>query len=404
MAVIAIRAQFAGWDWSATFWAYWVAFAVLVLFSLGVTLLCCGTSCSFVMGNSTAAEFTSTFWIFYMVTGFTLSSFLMIRKLVDFFDGKATLDEALDPPIIYLGFFVVLSIFCFKNLPRWWDSFFLNDTDMQVQPADGQPIQNESSIPLANTLTQLAKAPPRFLVRFSSSYFQRPDRINNNDLKDMKFENIAPVKEGAIKKPHHSRHLSNATLGAPKKREFGNSHKPLAQLDLEIGDVKKPKAESDADETSSKLPVTRKKQRRGLSIDFNSLYFGEPRNSNRTPKVETMKSVHHSRQSSTVSYYVNGKMCTICCDQEPDSVILECGHGGICYNCALELWRSTGECHLCREAITQVLQIDTTEKDSNFIKVLTSTHTVPNDEEVPFDDTYEIIDEHNIQADHRVNR
>ena len=34
---------------------------------------------------------------------------------------------------------------------------------------------------------------------------------------------------------------------------------------------------------------------------------------------------------------------------------MECGHGGTCYNCALDLWKTTGECYLCRKQIFSVL-------------------------------------------------
>jgi len=67
----------------------------------------------------------------------------------------------------------------------------------------------------------------------------------------------------------------------------------------------------------------------------------------------------------------------ICFDNEPDAVIMECGHGGVCYECSLEIWKSTGECYLCREKITQVLQVDLKYKASNnVIKVLSSTQMV----------------------------
>ena len=41
--------------------------------------------------------------------------------------------------------------------------------------------------------------------------------------------------------------------------------------------------------------------------------------------------------------------CLICFDKLPDSIIMECGHGGICYDCALDLWKSSAECYLCRK-------------------------------------------------------
>lgn len=41
--------------------------------------------------------------------------------------------------------------------------------------------------------------------------------------------------------------------------------------------------------------------------------------------------------------------CLVCFEKPPDTVFMNCGHGGICYECALDLWRSSSECFLCRK-------------------------------------------------------
>ena len=48
-------------------------------------------------------------------------------------------------------------------------------------------------------------------------------------------------------------------------------------------------------------------------------------------------------------------VCLICFDRFPDSVFLDCCHGGTCYDCALDVWKTTEECYLCRETIKCVL-------------------------------------------------
>ena len=42
------------------------------------------------------------------------------------------------------------------------------------------------------------------------------------------------------------------------------------------------------------------------------------------------------------------KTCRICFDRPPDSVFMDCGHGGVCFECSLDVWRNTEECYLCR--------------------------------------------------------
>ena len=41
--------------------------------------------------------------------------------------------------------------------------------------------------------------------------------------------------------------------------------------------------------------------------------------------------------------------CLICFEGQPDAVYTPCGHGGICYECAIELMKKSEECFLCRE-------------------------------------------------------
>lgn len=34
------------------------------------------------------------------------------------------------------------------------------------------------------------------------------------------------------------------------------------------------------------------------------------------------------------------KQCCVCFDRISDSVFMECGHGGVCFDCALDVWRN----------------------------------------------------------------
>ncbi len=55
---------------------------------------------------------------------------------------------------------------------------------------------------------------------------------------------------------------------------------------------------------------------------------------------------------------------------------MDCGHGGTCYECALELWKTSGECYLCRNLIKQVLQIDINNINEGYYKVITATQKI----------------------------
>jgi lipid-A-disaccharide synthase-like uncharacterized protein len=73
------------------------------------------------------------------------------------------------------------------------------------------------------------------------------------------------------------------------------------------------------------------------------------------------------------------QICHMCCEKDSNAVIMECGHGGICYECSLEMWKSTGNCHMCRSPISQVLQIELAL--SKTVKVSSTTRAVYCDNE-----------------------
>jgi len=43
--------------------------------------------------------------------------------------------------------------------------------------------------------------------------------------------------------------------------------------------------------------------------------------------------------------------CVICFQNNPNAVFMECGHGGLCYKCAIAIFRGSGLCSMCRNVI-----------------------------------------------------
>lgn len=75
-------------------------------------------------------------------------------------------------------------------------------------------------------------------------------------------------------------------------------------------------------------------------------------------------------------------------DEKPDAVIMECGHGGICYECGKQIIVSEARvCHLCREPVFYILKMDLSTVYSNFIKVISATFIDDDDESEEGEDT-----------------
>ena len=75
------------------------------------------------------------------------------------------------------------------------------------------------------------------------------------------------------------------------------------------------------------------------------------------------------------------KICEMCCERLCNAVVMDCGHGGICYECSLEMWKSVGHCHMCRGCISQVLQIE--QSGSKLVKVHSTTLAAYYDQDHP---------------------
>lgn len=72
--------------------------------------------------------------------------------------------------------------------------------------------------------------------------------------------------------------------------------------------------------------------------------------------------------------------CCICFSNLANAVIMNCGHGGICYECGKSILQSNVcLCHLCREPLLFVLQLDLQNSFQNFINVVSATYVEDSD-------------------------
>ncbi|CAD8082393.1 unnamed protein product [Paramecium sonneborni] len=68
--------------------------------------------------------------------------------------------------------------------------------------------------------------------------------------------------------------------------------------------------------------------------------------------------------------------CIICCEKSSNAILMNCCHGGICYQCAVQLAQKQKECFLCRQIISTIYEID--EKDVSTLKRVISKTRISN--------------------------
>ena len=52
------------------------------------------------------------------------------------------------------------------------------------------------------------------------------------------------------------------------------------------------------------------------------------------------------------------RLCTICCLKTPNAIFMNCGHGGVCFDCACMLWFKNKKCFYCRSEVLMILKYD----------------------------------------------
>ncbi|CAD8098071.1 unnamed protein product [Paramecium primaurelia] len=72
----------------------------------------------------------------------------------------------------------------------------------------------------------------------------------------------------------------------------------------------------------------------------------------------------------------NSNICIVCYERGPNAVFMNCGHGGTCYQCAIDIWKQKTECYLCRDKIIYILKVDLDERLGDLFKVVSTTQMI----------------------------
>lgn len=65
-------------------------------------------------------------------------------------------------------------------------------------------------------------------------------------------------------------------------------------------------------------------------------------------------------------------LCQICFSCPANTVLLDCGHGGICLDCAIDSMKKNNYCIFCREKVVQIIEIEANEIRNGLFKVVNS--------------------------------
>ena len=208
-----------------------------------------------------------------------------------------------------------------------------------------------------------------------------------NPKKNQENDNLFPISSG---KEKETARFSNKKLELFIKNSNENSNEKSKKNSSEIEiSNKNSNKNKNSNENTEENENTYKNSNENTNGNTNKNPIENTnKNSNENPENSEGKSEkHHNRIYSMYNFQRNDTTlepsahekkleiiektdkstvnCLICFDKSPDSVFMDCGHGGfsyifiiilkkfvgICYDCALDVWKTTGECYLCRKVL-----------------------------------------------------
>jgi len=112
-------------------------------------------------------------------------------------------------------------------------------------------------------------------------------------------------------------------------------------------------------------------------VKFNHSYPNLNAQSPRRNRFSTPSSIHQranysldDKSKRNCSHTLeDANSCFVCEAAEANTVIMPCGHGGMCYKCATQGWQTTDKCSICRREITNILLVKNI-KELGLVKIL----------------------------------
>ncbi|CAD8144791.1 unnamed protein product [Paramecium octaurelia] len=321
-------------DWLYTLWVFWLLFSFTASFIVYYifVVLALGVQVILDQGNYERNLVIKNVWVLLFLISCSSMFFVIPISILNFttqgnYEGPVQASR-----IILIANSIIFSYFNakFKSELILASKMFLSLNDsinplhtMITQQGEAQIQQFNKQDYLESQASEAQMRIPRMVKRISKTYFGFDD-LNQQKKSDSKIQALN-------KKPTHHKALSS------------HIQKPTEQNDERI-----------------KL------------ASMMNLKFNEQENIEELKGTSILQHQQNENQQNSISLS-SINLCCICYDSNPDALFMQCGHGGVCYHCALDMWKNKDECYLCRKKIDRVLQIQICENANNLYQVVGAT-------------------------------
>lgn len=361
------------WSWPGVFWVSWASLIVTAFYGFGLLLV---FSFYIFFGDSNHTEGYQLIGLCSILmgcTGYVATAFFLLSGFTDkleYGDDQDFIHFALLGGLIHVALLSALT-FCARNKMKM---YLLNSV---VSPSEIEETATTSS---QIRFEKATEGLPAYIVRWTSSYFLTFDQSlkmkDKKKLLSMK-KKVTLAKTGQYMKSGPEPSLIPESLKIINTARTTMSNQVRQNLFAKNNKLEAQTFTSEAKEAENKA----EEHLNTLEIENDKICYS----ANDLDCVKKIEGFGCLSEFTTPRYTSRGgvpaekddKSCIICFDKLADAVIMGCGHGGICYECALENCKKSQECFLCRGKIEKVLHIDANMIGKfNMTKVLSATKLV----------------------------
>ncbi|CAD8208730.1 unnamed protein product [Paramecium octaurelia] len=332
------------WEWSAVLWPLWVGLFSSIIISIGSLIITFNMVVQYLFEQLTTqkSKIISYIWLTKLSIFATISIGLTSLGYLDYLTKKPNYSKN----FIILQYFIIAeliiimfySVYFHSQINEYIFSILQDDEPLSTQQQLSAHTQrNNQTLQNLNVLSSRTGV-PQVMQKISKAYFSIP---NGREKYVRDSIHGSPVIKQSSK--GHKRAFSSQGMGTQVFQE--SDFKIFDKQSCVINQVNTNRTRSQVEKKRSNsqlITIARDESIQNQRLDIS--------------------------QTSNV--------CIVCYERGPNAVFMNCGHGGTCYQCALDIWKQKMECYLCRVKIVYILKVDLEERFGNLFKVISTTQMI----------------------------
>ncbi|CAD8195153.1 unnamed protein product [Paramecium pentaurelia] len=332
------------WEWSAVLWALWLGLFCSIAISIGCLIITFNKVVQYLFDKSSTqkSKIISYIWLTQLSIYITICIGLTSLGYLDLLTMKLNYQRN----FIILQYYIIAEliiimfyqIYFHIEINEYIYSILQDDEPLNnQQQLSAHSQRNNQTLQNLNVLTSRTRI-PQVMQKISKAYFSIP-KEKDKYIKD----SIHGSPMLKLSQKGHKRAFSSQGVGSQMFQELDFKIIEKQSCAIDQGITNRTRSQVEKRRSNSQLiTIVRDESIQNQKLDIS--------------------------QTSNV--------CIVCYERGPNAVFMNCGHGGTCYQCAIDIWKQKTECYLCRDKIVYILKVDLDERLGDLFKVVSTTQMI----------------------------